>query len=73
MATPLELVVSISVTPPVRVEIRDPTAPVGTAWSSVALKVKAVSANTGASLVPVMVKTTVWSPVPPLESVACKV
>ena len=70
MAMPLLLVVSISVTPPVRVETRAPTAPVGTAWSSVALKVKAVSARTGASLVPVTVMVIARVPVPPLESVA---
>ena len=72
IATPLVFVVSISATPPVNVEINEPTAPVGTAASSTEEKVRLVSANTGASFVPVMVITTLRLPTPgvPLESVA---
>ena len=72
IATPLVFVVSISEIPPVNVEINDPTAPAGTTASSTEEKVRLVSANTGASFVPVMVMITLRLTTPgvPLESVA---
>ena len=59
MAMPCTAPVSASVMPPTRVLTKLPTTPTGAAASSVKpLRVSTVSANTGASLVPVIVTVT---------------
>ena len=61
MAMPLTAPVSASLMPPTRVLTRLPTPPTGVAASSLRpVRVSTVSVNTGASLVPVRVTSTIW-------------
>ncbi len=68
MATPSRAPVSTSLWPPVSADTSVPTAPTGAAASSFWVIASTVSANTGASLTPLIVTVSTLDAVPPRPS-----